>query len=79
MWAVPGLPLKLWRCCYSARPLKQVHHSLKLRNSTHELWPPKPNELDSATFTSSRCLSAPTITLVSTHSSGSSTFSVGWM
>lgn len=24
MWAVPGLPLKLWRRCYSTRASKQV-------------------------------------------------------
>ena len=79
MRAAAGSPLKVWRYCYNARALKQMHHSRKLRNTTHELWPPKPKELDSATFTSSFCLLAPTITLVSTSSSGSSTFSVGWM
>lgn len=42
-----------------------------------ELWPPKPKELDSAIFTSSFWLCFPTMTSMSTSSSGSFRFMLG--
>ena len=52
-------------------------HGTYFRNSTQELWPPKPNELDRATLISSCCFSDPTKMLVSTSSSGSSMLRLG--
>ena len=52
-------------------------HDVNLRKRMQELWPPKPNELDSATLISYFCFSEPTRMLKSTSSSGSSRFKLG--
>lgn len=46
-------------------------YSLNALNMIEELWPPKPNEFDRAMLMSSFCFAWPTITSISTSSSGS--------
>jgi hypothetical protein len=52
-------------------------HSRNGLNMMHELWPPKPKELDRATLTSTDCASEPHKMDRSTSSSGSSRFKLG--